>query len=419
MKIIENLKKSKFSHDVATFIRHRQIDYYNTKILPCIVEKKKGKETLTVAFIVYNISMWKYKSLYEAMEKDSRFKPFIVLTPSPGKSMKIREKHLEEMKEEFSRLNYYIYPKVVWKELKFDADFEADIIFLAQMYRPTFLTKELKKFLFCYCPYGFPSTSSSKWAVDTFLHNIAWKEFQATQLSIDNSSKVMYNKACNRVLTGYVFGDELSQNMTSTNNIWKDTGKKLKKIIWAPHFSIDSNHNFRISTFLEIYNLMFEFANQYNDKIQIAFKPHPFLYSTLCDDKFWGKEKTDMYYDKWRNLSNGQLEEGAYAELFSSSDAIIHDCGSFTIEYLYTRKPAMYLTDKLSEREADSLGQEALDCYYHGTTKNEIEHFIKNVVIDGFDDKFNKRNAFFDKYLQQKNNTTVADNIINIIKREL
>lgn len=419
MSVTTNLKKTVFAHNVAVFIRHRQINYYNSRILPKILEQKKGKEKLNVAFIVYNVSMWKYQSLYEIMANDEKFNPFIVLTPSPGKEKEIREKHLKEMQEEFARLNYNIYPSVIWDNLKFDSNFDADIIFLTQMYVPNFLTKELKKYLFCYCPYGFPSTSNSKWAVDTFLHNIAWKEFQVTQLSIDNSAKVMFNKAKNRVLTGYVFGDELSKKNISPKGIWKDSEKNLKRIIWAPHFSINPEHHFHISTFLEIYALMFEIAEKYKDKIQIAFKPHPFLYSTLCDEKFWGKDKTDAYYDRWKNLPNGQLEEGAYADLFCSSDAIIHDCGSFTIEYLYTRKPAMYLMDNPEEREADSLGHEALDCYYHGTKAAEIEWFIKDIVIEENDTMADKRNEFYKKYLEPLNGKTSAENIINIIKEEL
>ena len=419
MGFLNKIRKTKFAHNCAVFVRHRQINYYNSKILPHIIENKRGKEKLNVAFIVYNVSMWKYNSLYEAMLNDGRFNPFIVLTPSPGKSKEIRDKHLNEMKDEFRRLNYNIYPRVIWNNLEFDSDFNADIIFLAQMYEPNFLTKELKKYLICYCPYGFPSTSSSKWAVDTFLHNIAWKEFQATQLSIDNSAEVMYNKAKNRVLTGYVFGDELTKKIDSSDGIWKNIGNTHKKIIWAPHFSIDPEHHFHLSNFLEVYDFMLEIADRFKNEIQIAFKPHPFLYPTLCQEKFWGKDKTDEYYAKWENLENGQLEDGSYAELFCTSDAIIHDCGSFTIEYLYTRKPAMYLIDNPEDREADSLGHEALDCYYHGTSKDEIESFIKNVVISGNDELRDKRNIFYEKYLKSNDNTTVADNIIKIIKEFL
>ena len=419
MSILTKLKKTSIAHNLAIFVRHRQIDYYNSKILPKIIKEKHGKEKLNVAFIVYNVSMWKYESLYRVMENDNRFNPFLVFTPSPGKEMKTREKHLVEMKEVFTDQNYRIYSNVIWENLKFKSDFKADIIFLAQMYKPTFLTRELKKYLFCYCPYGFPSTSSSKWAVDTLLHNIAWKEFQATQISIDNSAKVMYNKAKNRFFTGYLFGDELSRSNLSPEGIWKDTGSNLKRIIWAPHFSIDSNRFFHISTFLEIYDLMIEIAEKYKDKIQIAFKPHPFLYPTLCEEKFWGKERTDLYYEKWQLLENGQYVDGAYADLFCSSDAIIHDCGSFTIEYLYTRKPAMYLIDNIDGREADSLGYEALNCYYHGICREEIEKFIKDVVIAGDDYMRDKRNDFYEKYLKPKNEMTVAETIINILKKEL
>jgi hypothetical protein len=60
----------------------------------------------------------------------------------------------------------------------------------------------------------------------------------------------------------------------------------------------------------------------------------------LEQDPNWGSEKTTAYYDKWDNLDNGQFKSGDYVDLLTS-DALIHDCGSFMAEYLVVGKPAL------------------------------------------------------------------------------
>src|SRR5699024_801734 len=113
------------------------------------------------------------------------------------------------------------------------------------------------------------------------------------------------------------------------------------------------------STFLDYAEFILQLANDYKDEIQIAFKPHPNLRGKLND--VWGVEKTNTYFQKWKCLSNGQVEDGGYIDLFATSDAMIHDSGSFVIEYLYTKKPVQFLisSEKVKE-EFNEIGKEAL-----------------------------------------------------------
>ena len=112
----------------------------------------------------------------------------------------------------------------------------------------------------------------------------------------------------------------------------------------------------------------------------------------FCTEKVWGKEKADSYYDSWRNAPNSHVEEGQYIGLFKHSDAMIHDCASFMVEYLFTGNPVMYLINK--DRDYSNLSPyivKAFELHEKGRTQVEIEQFIKN-VIDGVDEK--KRRAF-------------------------
>jgi CDP-glycerol glycerophosphotransferase (TagB/SpsB family) len=93
--------------------------------------------------------------------------------------------------------------------------------------------------------------------------------------------------------------------------------------------------------------LMLELAQAYKDRIQIAFKPHPSLITQLYQHPDWGKERADDYYARWQQMENTQLETGGYVDLFMTSDAMIHDSGSFVVEYLYANRPVMFVSINL------------------------------------------------------------------------
>ena len=158
---------------------------------------------------------------------------------------------------------------------------------------------------------------------------------------------------------------------------------------------------------------MFSLALKYKDKIQMAFKPHPVLLTKLYN--VWGKEKTDNYYCLWEKGENTQLILGDYVPLFIHSDALIHDCGSFTVEYHYTKNPVMYLLkDEKHSEELNEFGKMAFDLHYKGRNFNDIESFINNVIA-GVDPMKEERDKFYNDYLLAPDGNSASDNIINAI----
>lgn len=104
--------------------------------------------------------------------------------------------------------------------------------------------------------------------------------------------------------------------------------------------------------------------------------------------KYWGDSKTNKYYDQIAAYSNAIYDNSEdYLETFANSDAMIHDCGSFTAEYLFTNKPCCYMLKNLDDINKIFLpmGQKCLDNYYKAFNKNDILNFIDNVVIKGID----------------------------------
>ena len=396
--------------------RRIQIFYYNKFCLPKLLKNISKKETINVAFEAWNISMWKYHSLYEAMRNDSRFNPVVILTPSPRKEDYIRRKHLAEMQKLFSSRNYNIYPEIIWDSLSYDnLNDDFDLIFYCQPYRQRKLSRTIKTHLWGYSEYGYSTNTNSRWCENTMMKNITFMYCADSQLSIEDAKRITISKGRNRTYTGYLFGDELLNPIKTECFAWKIQDNKCFKIIWAPHFSIDPNHVLKLSHFLEICDGMIELTKKYMGKVQFVFKPHPFLYNQLCQTEGWGKEKADAYYDFWKTADNCQFEDGLYTHLFHTADAIIHDCASFTVDWLFTKKPGFYVSDKSKIEDFNLITNEAFNCYYKGTTITDIEQFINNVVINKIDTMISQRETFFNKYLLPPNGKSAAENVIDTL----
>ena len=214
--------------------------------------------------------------------------------------------------------------------------------------------------------------------------------------------------------------DELLVDKKQLQDPWKPQKKMKKRIIWAPHFSINPDGWLVYSTFLDIADFadfMLELARKYREEVQFAFKPHPLLWYKLSE--VWGEEKTNAYYQQWATLGNTQLEQGKYLGLFKYSDALIHDCGSFTVEYHYTLNPVMYIVK--DEHHADnqtSFGKKAFELHYKAYTMQDIEHFIQNVVA-GQDEKKAERIRFYQEELLPPHGKSACENIIDTILQAL
>ena len=226
------------------------------------------------------------------------------------------------------------------------------------------------------------------------------------------------SKLKNIVVTGYPIFDEY-QTASIDASVWKDTNPRFKRIIWAPHHSIEGHDGLlQLSTFLENAESMLELAGNHKNEFQFAFKPHPLLLQALYDHPKWGVERADSYYQCWENGDNTTLVTGAYIDLFKSSDAMIHDCGSFIVEYLCTQKPVMYLGGS-REGQSNIVGLKAYASHYQGKTMEEIEHFLIEVVLNGNDPMKLQREQIYKEVLLPPNGCSVAENIINEIKKEL
>lgn len=196
----------------------------------------------------------------------------------------------------------------------------------------------------------------------------------------------------------------------------KCKNKTRKQILLCPHHTINSKE-LDLSNFLTYSDLFLELPKLYPE-IDFIFRPHPLLKYNLT--KYCGESKTNKYYDQIVAYSNAIYNNSEdYLETFANSDAMIHDCGSFTTEYLFTGKPCCYMLKDSDDINKIFLpmGQKCLDNYYKAFNKDDILNFIDNVVIKGIDPMKNQRDQFLKEL--RLNYPNVAQIIVEHIIREI
>lgn len=386
----------------------RQFNYLHV-FTPKKSKEIRKKSRIDVNFVVFELGMWKTENLYLRMFGHRRFNPVITVVDSP--------EHPGSYKAVIDYLNKKGYDfKFIDKDTNLQEACKADIIFYqkpyAEEYFPAHSWKENKSALFCYCPY-FVHDSLIDWLIDREFQNICWQNYFENFGVAREIGPRMHNKGKNILVTGLPMFDQFLKPIESYQYSWKPQGKHKKKIIYAPHFTISKY--LKRSTFLENGEFMLEMAEKYKYDVQFVFKPHPLLYKNLVDE--WGEAKSREYYDRWDAMDNGQLELGQYADLFMTSDAMIHDCGSFATEYIFTGKPVMFLYHEASAEYVDNrtqCGTRALALHYRGDSHEDIERFIKDVINDN-DPLREERLRFFNENLKLANGKDSCENIIEAI----
>ena len=375
---------------------------------------KKGKAS--VVFIISSLSMWRFQELYEKLRQYTRFNLHFALYPfssfGPAQKISAMEEiraYCEEYDIAYLDLSQEAFPGAILRER-----LQPDILFYQQTYNylynndldAPFQTESLN----CYIPYSI-RTSMGAWAYQNYLSETAWRLFYCAELHKEEAGQILYNRGRNI----RVVGDCMLDNLASApqNDVWKPQEKPKKRVIWAPHFSIADGEFLHRDSFTWVSDCMLELARKYQDLVQFAFKPHPRLLSELQKHPSWGEKRAKAYYEHWKNGENTQLENGPYSDLFKGSDAMIHDSGSFSVEYHFTGKPVMFTTRDMtaSVHGQNELGREGILAHYLGATESDIQSFIEDTVLAGKDPMKPERQSFCEKYFPSVGEGNAAERI--------
>lgn len=401
-------------------LRHIKINLLLPLYQKGMVMRLRHKKQINVTFIAMSLSMWRYQHLYELISKHPRFNTSIIILPCIQWAKEQQDKDRAELLVFFhgKGIKPILGVKDDGTHIDFRKELRPDVLFYPQPYLSNYVNNlDYDKFRFkllCYSPYAF-WMSKGDWSYNLPLHNYAWKVFYSTELHRKDAEKVAFNKGRNIEVVGYLNTDNFL--FRKHTDVWHPQSTPKKRIIWAPHYTIFSESYVTQSNFLWMSHFMLTVAKKYSDCIQFAFKPHPRLYTELCKHEKWGEEKASAYYKEWSSMDNTQIETGEFVDLFMTSDAMIHDSGSFCVEYHYSGNPVMYIADNFEEQVAEKgeFGQLAMRQHYVGKTEEDIINFIEDVVLAGNDPMKQGREEFVKQYLLPPNGKTVAENTMDVL----
>ena len=375
------------------------------------MKRVRKKEKIRFLFVLQELSQWKTELLYKSMLGHPRFEPILGITTClgyPGAEKRV--------------IDYCVgkgYP-YVWLDpgKTISEQVNVDMVTHQKPYPdeinpPHFINANRQIPVVC-IPY-YLSTITEDWIMNNRMSYLAWRHFCDNESCREEWSRISRVRGCNLVVTGLPVMDELMMPKEEFEDVWPVKDHR-KRVIYAPHHTIADFHweGIAYSTFLELGEFMLEMRDKYQDQIYFVFKPHPHLFAnlSLC----WGQEKAQAYYDAWTKPGFSHLEVNAkYLSLFKHSDAMIHDCGSFTIEYLYTGNPVMYLVkDDHHKDNMTKTAAMAFDMHYKGFSKEDVERFI-NRVIAGDDPRAEEKEAFVKSELMPPHGKTACANVMDVI----
>lgn len=381
---------------------------------------------VSVVFIASSIASWKVDSVVSAMMDSPNFEvSCVVARLVNGSGANVASHEREKLLNHFCLKGYrYIdtYGMNEGEIRKLLGDLSPHVVFLTNphaLVKPVLHEEIYMSYLTCYVPYHHEVVSygDNKEQYDQLSHNAFWKIYSPHQTSKD-IYRATRRRGDNGVeVTGLPACESLYNQSSKAEWHWKaPSGKKLR-VIWAPHWLI--RPDLKLATIYELGNVIREIAEKYRDRVEWVMRPHPFLRPTLEQHPEWGKEKTDAFFQFWSDSPFTQIEEGDYVDLFRTSDAMIHDSGSFLAEYLCVDKPVMYLkTENTSDNYLNFFGQKALAACEIGRNKDEIENFILSLLDDPKPDD-HKRKAFIRDFLDPLYGSAPSTKICSDLLREL
>lgn len=393
-------------------------------------QKVRRKEIINVAFYMLETSKWKYEGVYRLLEKDPRFNPYIVVVPFASGAVVGQDyiAHMKMVYEFFVNRGYSVFLPLSSKNQvmtpKETNKLRPDIIFHMNCWHEygkytQFGHRENTNALQAYVPYAWMISNRYIEHFDRDFHNYMWKVFYETPIHVEMAKKHAINKGVNAFASGYPLLDSFFDTEYKAKDVWKPQPHPKKRIIWAPHHHMLEKN--RCANFLFICDKMIDLAQKYSNEVQFVFKPHPELAKKLDTSvPGWNRERREQYYHIWETMDNTQIVTDDYIDLFLTSDAIIHDCGSFTAEYLCTYNPMLFLeANKGVIAGWNECGKEIAKNIYLSKQGEKIEWFIESVVIKGNDYMKQQRTEFVDANLKPKNKSGASMAIYDYLKREL
>lgn len=372
---------------------------YIEKIIQIKQRVKEGQK-IRVGFFVVAVSTFGTLPLYKAMLEDELFETKIVMIPTVYNIKHPENIHLEAVKkfgEEQVALSYLGEGRF----RVFDNDF--DIAVFASPYDrivpEIYGIEHFAKLgvLTIFTNYGF-LISNHKLAFFTRGHEMSclWRYYLDNKATYSEYLAHSLLKRKNAKFLGYPKMDGYVRLPAEA--------KGKKRIIITAHHSMQITKDalgIQFSCFLRYYDFYLRLAKMYPD-VEFFFRPHP-LWATILRT-FWPEEMIREYLQKMKELPNMFFHNDSnYFDLFNSSHAMINDCGSFNVEYMFTGKPLCMLSKgevRDDENYNKHFAQRCMKHHYKACSELDIRRFIEEVVLQENDVMKDERMEFFESEIK-------------------
>ncbi len=406
-KLKEPLRKVKHS-----IVRRQKTKYYEkiykgySPKIEAIRKRFQEEKVLKVAFLTIFDAVFPGQPVFEEMLKHPAFDPYLIVMPDVDPARGLDYKYTTYRKSLAAFLERYGDEHVI---SGFDIDTETylelhedyPIVFFANPYANMahefhelnyFLDKNVLPLYICY---GFAALKYVRNLYELDFYNLVWKVFIENEMNYQDYVRYAPMKGKNTFISGYIKMDELDEVELVTD--------RRKKIIIAPHHTVMGWDKLNLSNFTRYYEFFLNLAERFPE-VDFVFRPHPLLFTNLINRKMWTKKRVKEYLERIEELPNMEYDNsGAYFDLFANSDGMIHDCGSFIGEYLFTEKPCAYMLKKPEDLENTflPLGDACMDTYYKTYNEEDIISFVEDIVINGIDPLKKRREKFCKEQLKQ------------------
>ncbi len=357
-----------------------------------VIEKKRrsGDPVIRFAAYVANDSMFGMKDVFSLMlENPQRWNPKIVIIPDVSRGYPHQKETYLRGRENFIRL--YGAGTVLdgWDmetDRYYDHTDRFDIIYFSDPYDAmahkyhSIEYASTRNVLPVYVNYGFDVGY-------LFLLsrmkgpelNYVWKYFTETVYSQEDIRRLQIIRGKNVVLTGYAKMDTLAEYPQGREG-------QRKKILIASHHSVNMGE-LPLSNFRTYYKLLLKLPELFPDT-DFVFRPHPLMFIRLINEKAWTRDQVDRYLVDLEKAGIEYSNGGEYLQLFAECDAIINDCGSFTVEWLFTGKPGCFVySEELKDEHLTTQMKMALTRYRIARSEEDILQFVSDVAGGCFPEK--------------------------------
>lgn len=381
--------------------------------------KVKAGEKIKVGFYIIEDNAFPFKSLFELMLQEEIFDPYVVICVTNGDSeFRAAEGQVAKLSAVWGERVLRGYDPEVKEPIDIAKNF--DLIATSQPYEEIwhkFYTIKRAVSTGALVLFTGYAMGTASWNRDRIVTkpalNLCWRVFVDTHYGLKEYQTLTLNRGKNAFLTGYVKMDQLAKIAPQK--------RARKRVIIAPHHTIAVQYNsaLQLSNFFRYSEFFFTLFEKY-PQIDFIFRPHPLLLTALRKPEYWGEQKAEAYFARFKAVKNAVFENrGEYYESFVNSDGIIHDCGSFIGEYLYTDHPCCYMLkeEQMNEKNLAEFGKECINHYYHAYDEAGIERFLDEVVLAGRDLKKEARVKFANEVVKV-NYPHAAKVALELVKRQ-